>query len=901
MRAPEEPYQMPLTVGTRLGPYEILGALGAGGMGEVYKAVDTRLDRTVAIKVLPLEVSNDPDLRSRFEREARAIAALDHPNICGLHDVGEQDGTNYLVMQHLEGETLAARLARSEGRALPMSDVLKIAIEIADALDKAHRAGITHRDVKPANIFLVRRGGVSAPPQAKLLDFGLAKLRCPAASISGMTQLATASPNTAKGMILGTVHYMAPEQVEGREADARSDIWALGVVIYEMATGRRPFDGDSPATIIGAILKDCPSPVSKTTSALDHVVSACLEKEADRRWQSATDVHLELEWIRQNSPSLSMVAGATKTPLSILWPAVAVVATIAVIAVAAGVRRPSGIADTIRLQVPPPPGTTFITVTASIPAIQLALAPDGRKLVFVAVEPGRAPTLWMRSLNDDVSLSVPGTDDASFPFWSPDSRSLAFFAHGRLRRVDPGMGEPRDIADALEPRGGTWLRDNTIVFSSAQGGLWRVAAGGGTPERAGPEVAAGGDRWPRALSDGRRVLYVARRPLQSDRGVYSSSMDGGAPTRVLAASTPVAYASPGYLLFVQGRTLLAQRFDSQSSKFSGEATAIAARVGVNSLFYGSFDASDNGVLAYGPPLSSQSQLTWYTRDGQRQETAAPRNDYIDFDLSPDGQRLLSTRIDTQTGSGDVWLMDLRRGTDSRLTSEVITAPGGVSGAAAWAADGSQLAFRSNRAGLAYMYTKAPSGAAADELLVSGTAVNPTSWSADNRIVFHDTGLRTGWDIWQVNLNDRQRVPLIQTAFNEMQGQLSTDGRWLAYASDESGRWEVYVQPVPTNGAKWQISTNGGFEPRWRRDGRELFFLTLGHEVMSAAVTMRPAFEADVPRRLFVAPMEGAVPSGYHRYYAISPDGSRILINEKQTDGDRGAITVVLNWTEMLTK
>ena len=604
---------MPLAAGTRLGPYELQSALGAGGMGEVYKARDTRLDRTVAVKVLPPDLAADSERRLRFEREARAVAALSHPHICVVHDVGRDGDVEYLVMEYLDGETLAARLERTKGP-LPLEQTLRIGGEIADALDKAHRAGILHRDLKPANIILTREG-------AKLLDFGLAKLRAPSGASAASIDTRTGLPNTATGTILGTVHYMAPEQADGREADTRSDIWALGVVIYEMAAGARPFEGASAASVIAAILKDTPVPLASrqplTPAALDHLVERCLDKDPDGRWQNAGDVKRELAWVaRALSGTGTRASSDDSRPRSKRWsPAVATGLAIAVLTgVLAGalasrayiaVDRRTTTPGTVKFEVLPPPDATWSPAPKAATA-QLALSPDGSRLAFVAARTGEPSRIWIRPLDRVDAQAVPGTDGAAFPFWSPDGRFIAFFAAGRLKKVDVALGTPQTLAEVAAGRGGSWSPAGVIVFGQSTSPLSQVPADGGPVTAAtsfDPPQEPVWHYWPQFLPDGRRFLFLQRSVKPEHQGLYVGSLDSPLITRLVAANVRGLFAS-GHLLFMRDGLLFAQAFDLQTLRMTGEPARIADGVGFYEAAFGyaAIDASANGVIAFGPAV-----------------------------------------------------------------------------------------------------------------------------------------------------------------------------------------------------------------------------------------------------------------------------------------------------------
>jgi serine/threonine protein kinase len=889
-------------------------------MGEVYKARDTRLDRSVAIKVLAPEIAGDPDLRARFEREARAVAALDHPHICGIYDVGEANGTHFIVMPCLEGETLAEKLARKAGSkdpALRIEDVLKIAAEIADALDKAHRQGITHRDLKPANIMLTKAG-------SKLLDFGLAKLKAPGGpiSMSGMTHLATQTPQTARGTILGTVQYMAPEQVEGKEADARSDIWALGAVIYEMATGTRPFMGDTPASVISAILKDEPPPVSArqplAPRAFDHLVSTCLAKEPDQRWQSAADVGRELEWIAQSSREVVEPRATTRTS----WRSAAgwIAAAILMVALGATSMRSRFVEtpqrEPVSFSVYPPPGRVFADAQASAPAPQLALSPDGRHLAFVAAEPQGQLFLWLRTLADAEARRLPGTEDAEQPFWAPDSQSVAFFSQGLLKKRDLSRTAPPEVIArvTVDMRGGAWSPTGAILYNpSASTGLQRVAPTGGAgtllnlKDASGPFPAA---RWPVFLPDGQHFLFQTRDPNPDRKGIYVASLDGLTTRRVSGSDWGARYAS-GYLLLLDGTTLMAHPFDLETHGSTGAPTRVAQPVAGSSTGHGAFSVSPAGVLAYSSGLLTQSELRWIDRAGRTLVSAAPPADYVDFRLSPDESRLAFSRIDPDVQAADVWVRDLARGTESRLTAQPLT-----DAAPQWSPAGDQIIFRSNRtsAPLELFRTRPSPGASAESVFsreqqLSGHSTSlgnvlSTDWSPDGKfIIYHVTTGESGYDLWALPLEgDRKPMSIAHAKYNELQGVVSPDNRWIAYASDESGKYEIYVQrfPDPSVGQKTTVSTGGGSQPRWSKDGRELFYLRSDGNLMAVAVRTRPDFESGAVTTLFKTALSTNM-NAYRMDYVPAADGQRFLMKVPVEGTTPPSITVVLNWTALLKK
>jgi len=879
-----------LQLGVRLGPYEIVSALGAGGMGEVYKARDPRLDRIVAIKVLHADVASAPDRRQRFEREARAIAALQHPHICVLHDIGRQDGTDFLVMEYLDGETLARRLTKGP---LPLDQALQYAIQVADALDKAHRQGITHRDLKPGNLMLTKSG-------VKLLDFGLAKLREGDAGPAGrLSALPTQEPDlTGEGTILGTLQYMAPEQLEGKKADARTDIFAFGAVVFEMVTGRKTFDGKSQASLIGAILKDEPPTMSTlqslTPPALDRVVSTCLAKDPDDRWQTARDVARELGWIAETlnglEPDQRVVRSAPRRRERLVWVSALALVTVMAAGMTMWALRP----------VPPAPEVRFEITTPPTPQpTSLAISPDGQKIVFVATSDAR-PRLWLRSLDSVSARPLAGTDGGFYPFWSPDNRSIGFFADGKLERIDLDGGLVRALANAPNPLGGSWNRDGTILFTpNYSGPIFRTsAAGGEAPALTRIEAQQASHRFPQFLPDGRHFLYYVSSSAEV-RGVYVGELDGGTPRRLLDADAPGAYASSGHLLFVRQGTLIAQEFDPVRLVLIGNPFSIAEQVVVvgDSTSAG-LSASAAGPLVYRAGLTSgQRQFIWFDRSGREigkvgdPDSASPANP----SPSPDGRRIAINR--TVNRNTDVWILDLGRGSLSRFTFD----PAADSGQA-WSPDGSRIVFTSNRNGVYDLYQKSATGAGSEDLLLA-TAQNksPMDWSPDGRFVlFRSPSPATGFDLWALPIGgERKPFPVVQSNFEERDGQFSPDGKWIAYQSNESGRMEIVVQPFPGPGGKLQVSTNGGAQVRWRADGKELFYIALDGRLMAVPIRLASnsqSVEADAPVPLFPTSVGGAVQGNpYPQQYAVSADGQRFLMNTIVGEAMTSPITVILNW------
>ena len=889
---------MTLAPGTRLGPYEVSSILGAGGMGEVYRARDTRLERTVAIKILPAHAASE-ERRQRFEREARAISSLSHPHICVLHDVGRHDGIDYLVMEYLEGETLADRLKRVG--ALPLDQVLRIGIEIADALDKAHRQGIVHRDLKPGNVMLTKAG-------AKLLDFGLAKLRAPEVPVSAASELSALptgdKPLTAEGSLVGTFQYMAPEQLEGKEPDARADIFAFGALLYEMATGERAFKGKSQASLIAAILAAEPTPISQlrplTPPALDRVVATCLAKDPDERWQSAHDIGKELKWIRDAG---SEAARPSTVPRGrwerMVWVAAVILAGIGGLVASMWRATPSPPARTIRATLLPPPKTTLsLSDSISIPM----LAPDGRAVAFVARSDDGRDRLWVRPLDGLAARMLAGTEGAIYPFWSPDSRALGFFADGKLKKIDASGGPPEVLCDATSGRGGAWSRDGVIVFSGQPGlGLSQVPAVGGTPMPATHIDASRQEtshRWPSFLPDGRHFLYtvlVAVTPKHTD-GIHLAALGSDQTQRVVDARSNAVYTEPGYMLFVRDGALIAQRFDAARGRLSGETVSLVEQVQTFPVVgAAAFSASETGVLAYqaGTP-DERAQILWSDRNGTRSETGIPAGSINSPRLSHDGGRILF-RVEDRQGRGDIWIHDLARRVSSRFTFDPAN-----DFAPIWSPDDTRVVFSSNRTSGGDLYVKASSGAGGEEsLFASRDRKTVTQWPSDGRLLFVGfAAAMTSIDMWSLSLPDGKATPLLKTEFTEGGGQLSPDGRWLAYHSNESGRMEVYVQPFPGPGAKWKVSRDGGQYSRWRGDGKELFFVAGDRALMAADVVGGQTFAAGDPRPLFpIHPRARTLDYPYD----VTADGRRFLVSESSGEDAALPITLVVDWPSALKR
>ncbi|HEY6051349.1 MAG TPA: protein kinase [Thermoanaerobaculia bacterium] len=872
---------MSLSSGSRLGPYQIVEAIGAGGMGEVYKALDTRLERTVAIKVVPDHLSKDEDVRQRFEREAKTISSLSHPHICALYDVGSQDGVEFLVMEFLEGETLTDRLSKGP---LPVEQLLRYAIEIADALEKAHRQGIIHRDLKPANVMLTKFG-------VKLLDFGLAKAVAAVTPNSSMTALPTVAPNlTQAGTILGTFQYMSPEQLEGKEADARSDIFALGSVLYEMATGRKAFEGKSQASLIGSILRDEPAPISvvqpMTPPALDRVVKTCLAKDPEDRWQTARDVLLQLKWIQEGGSLAGLpapVAARRKNRERIAWGVAGALALAAAALGFAFMRRAPVPLRTVRFEI----GTPEEVTSVDAPRI----SPDGRLIAFNAVDSTGKTRIWVRPLNALAARPLAGTDGTGRPFWSFDSRFLGFFADGKLMKMDATGGPAQKICDAQTGSDGTWSADGVILFDGrSTDPIMRVSATGGVPsiavkpEASRKETTVG---WPEFLPDGRHFVYLAT-GAKPDDSVYRVGMLDSTESLPLApAQTLVTYAPPGYLLFVRDKTLVAQAFDLKSRKTKGEPVPLAEHIATDSVGLARFSVSRDGTLVYRTGESG-NRLLWVDRAGKDLETLGDPAEYHDPVFSPTADRIAFELDDPRNGKADIWVRDLARGVNSRFTFSA-----GDSVAPLWSPDGKRIVFRSGPGW--DLYEKAADGDGQEKLLLHTEEQKvATDFSRDGRyLAFQSRGRDTRWDIWVLPLfGDGKPFPFVKTTFVEVLPVFSPDGRYIAYQSNASGRAEVYVQSFPEPGGKWQISTAGGYEPRWRADGKELYYRGDDQKLMAVGIETNPKFTAGMPKALFQSRFETAIT---RNRYMPSPDGSRFLAVGTLGRESITPTTVALNW------
>jgi serine/threonine protein kinase/Tol biopolymer transport system component len=901
---------MALSPGVRLGPYEILDALGAGGMGEVYRARDTRLGRDVAVKILPAEFSADPVRKQRFEREAKTISSLNHPHICVLHDVGSQDGISYLVMECVEGETLAKRLEKGP---LPLEQVLKYGMQIADALDKAHRSGVVHRDLKPGNVMLTSSG-------AKLLDFGLAKPTALVAltSVGTLTAAVTqSSPMTEQGAIVGTFQYMSPEQVEGKELDGRSDIFSLGGVLYEMLTGERAFQGKSRLSVASAILEKEPAPISSvkplTPPALDHAIRRCLAKDPEERWQTARDLSLELRWIgdagsqagtptisgRGQSSARERIALATAAVLFILLGAMVFLSL-------NNSNRPAAV---VRSAILPPPDTQFDA--ADVNAGVAEISPDGTMLVSELQDSHGKIVLWLRKLNDAGEGRVlPGTEGGGHPFWSPDSRSIGFFSGGKLKRIDADGNSLQTLSDAFRGRGGTWSPDGTILFTpTPSAGIYQVSASGGAAKEITALDRSHGEsshRWPIFLPDGKHFLFFIRN-LQPERaGIYAGSLDSKEYHLVVKAYCGPVFDVGGTILYMRDDAVVAQGFDEGKLATAGEPVPLPDRVGINpGISRALFSASRAGVLVYYPALRTggPNALTWYDRNGKRGEPLETGYFYGPA-LSPNGTQAIVPIISPSGLSTDPWIFDLKRGTKTRLT----LAPG-ASTRAAWVPDGRSVLFDMDPKGPpSHIYRAKSDGTGTAEAVLESDGIieTPSSLCRDGRYLAYMRSVvgssNSPTETWILPLTgDRKPFVLVQSRYENTQPAFSPDCKWIAYVSDESGRPEVYVTHFPDAARKYQVSKQGGGNPRWRGDGKELFYFSVPLDSMMAANVEEKGEELSlgVERALFRLANLNTLPLG--SMFDVIPDGQRFLISEANSPPGGVPLRLVVNWDAELKK
>lgn len=871
-------------------------------MGEVYRARDTRLDRSVAIKILASHLASSPELKQRMEREARAISSLNHPHICHLYDIGSQGGTDFLVMEFLEGETLAEKLRKG---AVPLSDLLKIGMAVAEALEVAHKHGIVHRDLKPGNIMLTQGG-------AKLMDFGLAKpLGLSTAVTSGTVPAFTAAPTisgaspfsplTTAGSIVGTIQYMSPEQIEGKEADARSDIFAFGAVLYEMAAGKRPFEGKSQISLASSILEKEPEPISAikplTPLPLEHVIRTCLEKNPDDRYQSAHDVKLELKWIGATPAAPATTATAPQAPTSTRGPLgwIAAVVLAIVLGVSGGIflNRPVP-APIIRTVIDPPEKTSFVLTGDS--AGPPVLSPDGTTLAFSATGADGKTLLWVRPMNSLEARALPGTEGVTFPFWSPDGRSVGFFAGARLKTVDLNGGSVQVVCDVQVGRGAAWGPDGVILVSEAPSApLSRVSASGGNPvpvTKIDPAHHTS-HRWPFFLPDGKHFLYLAMNhdPTKADNNtIYFASLDGKENQPLFRSQANAIYAN-GFLLFARGNQLMAQPFDPAKGKLTGEVQSVAQGV-INDVSTWHMDASvsNNGLLVLGSGSSSELQLVWVDRSGKDVGNVADRLTGLQWaEISPQGDRIA---LDLSAGLEDIWVLDLARGVRTRLTFGPVGNFGAV-----WSPDGKWITYTCVQGNYHFSLCRKPSDGSgtAETLLSDDHQIAPTDWSRDGKELLYERQVEAPKaQLWILPLEgeSKPRMLLERAAF----AKLSPDGRWLLYHSGVSGQLEVYAVPFAGGQGKWQVSTAGGMYPRWSKDGKEVYYLDLAGNLLAVPVKeVGGALQFSLPQTLVSKWTIVNQP-----LYDVAPNGKKILLDRVAQQVTQ-PLTVVTNWMAALKK
>jgi serine/threonine protein kinase len=874
-------------------------------MGEVYRARDTRLGRDVAVKVLSSSLSADGDRLRRFEQEACAAGALNHPNILIVHDIGSHHGSPYVVSELLEGETLRKRIS---GVPLAQRRAIGYALEIANGLAAAHEKGIVHRDLKPDNVFVTKDGRV------KILDFGLAKLTQSDGSHS-QTEIPTRRVNTDPGIVMGTVGYMSPEQVRGQAVDHRSDIFSFGAILYEMLSGRRAFHGQSAADTMSAILKEDPPDLSETNNnispVLERLVNRCLEKNPEERFHSASDLAFALEALCGSAPisSQKMVAIAglsapSRIAKHLPWLIAGVLALALLVTipfVISSFRQVPARSNVIRTSINQPETASFL------PRSQFAVSPDGLRIVFVVRPAGGRQSLWIRPLGALTAQPLAGTEDATYPFWSADSRFVGFFAQSKLKKVDASGGPPQTLCDAPNGRGGTWNRDGVIVFAPDNyRPLYRVSASGGAPipvTKLDDSKLQATHRWPWFLPDGRHFLYrsgtTSSASQKENNGIYLGLLDSDEQRLILRVDTMPAYAS-GYLLFVRETALMAQPFDDKTFQLTGDALPITERVQVDFVLSRAvFSVSENGVLVSqsGETVLADRQLLWYERDGKQTTVVGAPALYAQIQLSPNGERLATAIFDLQTGSPEIWIYELSRDVPIRFTFDP-----DFDASPIWSPDGSRIVCRSSRKGHYDLYQKVSSGAGSDEILLeSEENTTPSSWSADGRFIAYinaNVKGNTQNDIWILpTFGDVKSFPFLQTRANEIDAQFSPDGSWIAYVSDESGTNQVYIAPFPTPGGKWQVSRGGGAEPRWRGDGKEIFFLSPDNKLMAVALNAKESnLEVGNSQPLF--DVHPANPPGYH--YDVTSNGKRFLVDTTK-DGNSAPLALVVNWTADLKR
>jgi len=863
----------------------------------VYRARDSRLDRIVAIKILPAHLSSSPEAQQRFDREARTISSLSHANICHLYDIGSHDGTVYLVMEFLEGETLASRLNRGP---LPLEQVLKSGIEICEGLERAHRSGVVHRDLKPGNIMLTKGG-------AKLMDFGLAKSAAsanPPSSELTQTFASAKEPLTREGSVVGTFQYMSPEQVEGKEADVRSDIFALGAVLYEMTTGKRAFDGTTVASTIASVMAGDPPPISSvqplSPPALESTIRSCLAKDPDERVQTAHDVKLQLKWMQTQSSSVLSAASAvvpaparSKVVERVGWVAAFVFAVL--------------LAGALGWWLHPreTPAAMYFNSAAPFSATSMALAPDGHTLALVAYsEQASKNMIWIHQIGGRTATPVPGTQGAAYPFWSPDGRSLGFFAGGKLKTIDVNSGRSaRILADAPFGRGGSWNKDGVIIFTpNVWTGLFRISSSGGAVTemtKVDPAQYQVSHRWPFFLPDGRHYLYLAGNfsGYLDKNFIVLGELDSKETRTLVSASTNAVYAEPGYLLLWRDNALVAQRFDLSALSLSGEPRILNDTIQYfPQVNYSVFTASRGNLVTQtgGSRGATPSQLTWFDRTGKQLGTAGPIAIIANPKLSPDERRVAVDQTDADGRHINPWIYETTSNVTTRLTFT-----NGLQEDPIWSPDGKEIVYSSNEDLNFSIYSRNADGSGTvEKILDLGSQYQtPWDWSRDGKFLL----VRKDQDLLYMTIADRQAHPLVHKPWAIRNAQFSPDGKFVAYSSEETGTWDIYISPFPDFSGKWQVSTGGGEEPRWRADGKELFYLAPDRRLMAVPVKTTPALELGTPVALFVTSPQPPLSALYFFSYDVSSDGQKFLINTRIPTQNSAPLSVMLNWPAEIEK
>jgi serine/threonine protein kinase/Tol biopolymer transport system component len=880
-------------IGAQIGPYQVLSLLGEGGMGEVYQAHDTKLGRDVAIKVLPAAFLHDAERLTRFHREARMLASLNHPNIATIHGMEHSDGAQYLVMELVPGQTLADRV--SDG-GLKIEEALQFAVQIAEALEAAHEKGVIHRDLKPANVKVTPEGRV------KVLDFGLAKAFAGDGGLDLSNVAKLTAMGTEEGRILGTPAYMSPEQARGKPIDKRTDIWAFGCVFYELLTGRQAFRGETLSDTIAGVLEreaDWQMLPAPTPTKIRDLLRRCLQKDPRRRVQDIGDARIEIEETLASPATAEPTAAAESVRSHWQGPMLWVVVSLLLVAAIAGLaiwnlRRLPSPQPVSRFTITLPPGQQFAGLDTGL---ALALSPDGTHLAYVALL-GHTQQLYLRALDSLEANPIPETEGATSPFFSSDGQWVGFFADGKMKKVSTNGGAVQILADAPQPRGASWGSQGMVAFAptGAEALQW-VADEGGTPHPL-TRFEAGeiSHRWPEFLPGGKAVLFTVSKGGNSstwrNAQIAVQSIGSGGRRTVISGGTYPRYASSGHLLYAHEGSLMAAPFDPQQLTATGKAVPVVDGVLQNvGASFAQYSFSVTGSLVYIPGVAqtNQSKLVWVSRNGAEQFLAAPARDYDTPALSPDGRRV-AVGTDNQ-----VWLYDFSQQALTRFTFE-----GSENQDPVWTPDGKRIAFESNKNGPTNVFWQSADGSGGPERLTTSEFTdNPRSWSPDGQLLaFSERNPTAGFDLWMLRLGDRKAQPFLRTPFNESAPRFSHDGRWLAYGSDESGRNEIYVQPYPGPGGKWQVSTEGGREPVWNPIGQELFYRS-GDKMMAVDVTTQPSFAAGKPRVLFegnYVPAIFTVPN-----YDVSPDGQRFLMIKpvEQAKAAPTQINVVLNWFEEL--